>query len=218
MASSAVFFFLDEIHWRWCFSFHLSLCSFVCIWKTAETPAIAIFVVIDVSIQVGLSGIVGLDHVCSLLYNQQNRILTLSQSLLLCWAKISIGGKKKKRKKKRQSKPNNPHLPQASFRRAVHLSAWMLNEARCCTFPSAQNHTSRCCRCVATKLISGPNFQRSRRELFSWAFVQVSPTCKSGESVCWRWCQKPVNTKIKILQLLISCAHEPDSLWAHGSY
>lgn len=67
-------------------------------------------------------------------------------------------------------KPNNLHLPQASCSRAVHLSACMLNEARCCMFPSAQHHTSPCCRCVATKLISGPNFQRSRGEFFLFSF------------------------------------------------
>lgn len=57
-------FFLDEIHLRKCFSVHLVSLHFH-LHEAAGTPAVGTFVVIDFSIEAGISGIVGLDLVHS---------------------------------------------------------------------------------------------------------------------------------------------------------
>lgn len=180
--------------------------SFICLWKATETPAL-LLCVIDFSIKVGLSGVVGLDHVCSLLENYKIWSLPLSECLLLCWAKI-LG----RRGGKGGGNPNQTTL--SLFNHSApgqFTSAWSLNESRCLHLSKCRvSHQSLLQVWAATKLMSGPRFQRAHIEFLCWAFVQVNPLLQDrvGKSAYQRLCQKPVNTKIKILQFLIS------PLWA----
>lgn len=131
-----------------------------------------------------------------------------------------IKSTKKIKKKKKKSSPN-----QTTFISLRHPAAgqftslpacWMRPDVAC-----FQVHSITPAPAAGVLLQNwslAPTSKEVAESFFCLAFVQVSPTCMNGESVCWSWCQKPVNTKIKILQLLISCAHEPDSLWTHGSY
>lgn len=210
MASSAGFFP------RWntlktMFQFASGIFAFSTVSEAAETPAIAIFVVIDFF----LSEQVYQELLDLIFYILGSKPKKSSFASILVFDALQsqnfyLGRRKKKKGENKKAFQTKQHWsPSGILQQGSSPLPGCWTSPDVCTFPSAVASHS------AGVGLQSWSLAPSYKEVRERSFVSIScpsQSTKSGELACWRRCQKPVNTEITILQSWIPCACEPGSL------